>query len=43
MLSGLWNFRADLIRFRNAMNNSGYTRAQLIDMAKVDAEMYKAL
>jgi hypothetical protein len=26
MLSSMWNFRADLIRFINAMNNSGYTR-----------------
>jgi hypothetical protein len=26
ILSGMWNFRADLNRFINAMNNSGYTR-----------------
>jgi hypothetical protein len=26
MLASLWNFRADLNRFINAMNNSGYTR-----------------
>jgi len=26
MLAAMWNFRADLNRFINAMNNSGYTR-----------------
>ena len=47
MLSGMWNFRADLNRFINAMNEfqnkEGITRQQLIQMAKDDAEMYKAL
>ena len=43
MLSSMWNFRADLIRFINAMNNSGYTREQLIDMAKTDTKLYQQL
>ena len=43
MLASLWNFRADLNRFINAMNNSGYTREQLIDMAKTDSELYQEL
>lgn len=43
MLAAMWNFRADLNRFINAMNNSGYTREQLIDMAKTDTELYQEL
>ena len=43
MLASMWNFRADLNLFINAMNNSGYTRDQLIDMAKTDTELYKEL
>lgn len=43
MLAAMWNFRADLNRFINAMNNSGYTREQLMDMAKTDTELYQEL
>jgi hypothetical protein len=39
----MWNFRADLIRFKNAMDNSGFTRDQLIEMAKLDSQLYQEL